>query len=255
MLRRDDVVCVFAGGHVGLSRRAVDPGDYPAGVDPAGPTTTAVFDASAACGREGDRRGGRASRSTPMRWCGSRTGRPQPPRPGNSRRGSSRRRAEGTVAIDDREIRRTSGPRAADAIERHRTGDVSLLPPTWVTLAEIQRSDSVGELLDRLSARTRSGTPARSRRTATASPSRCGRATRATSPAIPTPRTAAPPLDARRRLGARDRPRSEPWHQRGSGRPDDRRPRALAGRRSSPSVLASPFAPAADALPRHPLAR
>jgi 8-oxo-dGTP pyrophosphatase MutT (NUDIX family) len=153
MLRRDADLA-FAGGMWVFPGGRVDPGDYADGVDPARADGAAVFSAARqAAVRETVEEAGLAIDVDSLVWFAHWT-----PPPSAARRFATwffvARAPEGTVVIDDGEIRAHEWTTPANAIERHRAGDVAVLAPTWMTLAELQRSATVADLLDRLCART-----------------------------------------------------------------------------------------------------
>jgi len=53
----------------------------------------------------------------------------------------------GDVVVDGGEIREHQWMRPADALDRQRAGEIELAPPTWVTLYELARWQSVSESL------------------------------------------------------------------------------------------------------------
>lgn len=59
----------------------------------------------------------------------------------------------GEVVIDNGEIHEHQWMRPADALERQRAGEIELAPPTWITLYELARWQSVSESLDAVRAR------------------------------------------------------------------------------------------------------
>lgn len=79
-----------------------------------------------------------------------------PPRPAMRGRGPLRRFSTwffvarspiGDVAVDGGEIHEHRWLRAPDAIERHRAGEIELVPPTWVTLLQLSGHRSVDDAM------------------------------------------------------------------------------------------------------------
>ncbi len=62
------------------------------------------------------------------------------------------RAPEGTVTIDDGEIKESQWLSPAAALDKHRNGDIEIVPPTFVTLHYLSTFDSVEEALTALSA-------------------------------------------------------------------------------------------------------
>ena len=56
------------------------------------------------------------------------------------------------MSIDGGEIQDHDWVNPAAALERHAAGEIDLAPPTWVTLYQLSRYPSVGEILARLAA-------------------------------------------------------------------------------------------------------
>jgi 8-oxo-dGTP pyrophosphatase MutT (NUDIX family) len=54
------------------------------------------------------------------------------------------------VVVDGGEIRDHAWLRPADALARHATGEIDLVPPTWITLYQLTLGNSTDEILERL---------------------------------------------------------------------------------------------------------
>lgn len=152
MLRRDTNLD-FAGGAWVFPGGRVDPGDYPEGVDAAHADDAAVLAAArTAAVRETAEEAGLEVEETELVWFAHWT-----PAASTPRRFATwffiARAPDGAVTIDDGEIRAHEWVAPAEVVARHRTGDVSLLPPTWMTLLDLQAAATVDELLALLGAR------------------------------------------------------------------------------------------------------
>jgi 8-oxo-dGTP pyrophosphatase MutT (NUDIX family) len=151
MLRRDSGLD-FGGGAWVFPGGRVDPEDYADGVDPEQADADAVLDAArTAAVRETAEEAGLTIRPDALSWFAHWT-----PNMNVPRRFATwffvARAPEGTVVIDDGEIRAHEWVAPADVLERHRVGNASLMVPTWATLAELRHAASVDELLARLQA-------------------------------------------------------------------------------------------------------
>jgi ADP-ribose pyrophosphatase YjhB (NUDIX family) len=56
------------------------------------------------------------------------------------------RAPEGQVVVDDGEIREHQWIRPADALTRRESGEIELIPPTWVTLHKLAEASSTAEV-------------------------------------------------------------------------------------------------------------
>lgn len=137
---------MFPGGRV-------DPEDYEAGVDPAEADAAQVLAAARqAAARETSEEAGLAIDPAELVWFAHWT-----PDVTTTRRYATwffaGRAPEGDIVIDDGEIRAFEWVSPGDVIARHRARAAELLPPTWMTLTDMQRDATVEALLARFSAR------------------------------------------------------------------------------------------------------
>jgi 8-oxo-dGTP pyrophosphatase MutT (NUDIX family) len=150
MLRRDSKLA-FAGGAWVFPGGRIDPEDYPGGEvsDDAAAVLTAARNAAA---REAMEEAGLAVDPEALTWFAHWT-------PGAI---AARRFAtwffvgpapEGRVVVDDGEIREHQWIRPADALTRRESGEIELIPPTWVTLHKLTEAASAAEVCE--AARTR----------------------------------------------------------------------------------------------------
>ncbi|HEX5587834.1 MAG TPA: NUDIX hydrolase [Acidimicrobiia bacterium] len=152
MLRRDTNL-EFAGGAWVFPGGRVDPDDYADGIDPARADDTETLAAARnAAVRETAEEAGLAIDVSELVFFAHWT-----PATSAARRFATWffvvRAPEGAVTIDDGEIRAHEWVTPADVVARHRAGEVSLLPPTWMTLLDLQAAPTVDELLEQLGAR------------------------------------------------------------------------------------------------------
>jgi 8-oxo-dGTP pyrophosphatase MutT (NUDIX family) len=150
MLRRDSRLA-FAGGAWVFPGGRIDPEDYPGGEvsDDASAVLTAARNAAA---REAMEEAGLAVDPESLIWFAHWT-------PGAI---AARRFAtwffvgpapDGQVVVDDGEIREHQWIRPADALTRRESGEIELIPPTWVTLHKLAEVSSTAEVCE--AARTR----------------------------------------------------------------------------------------------------
>jgi 8-oxo-dGTP pyrophosphatase MutT (NUDIX family) len=150
MLRRDSKLA-FAGGAWVFPGGRIDPEDYPGGEvsDDAAAVLTAARNAAA---REAMEEAGLAVDPESLIWFAHWT-------PGAI---AARRFAtwffvgpapDGQVVVDDGEIREHQWIRPADALTRRESGEIELIPPTWVTLHKLAEVSSTAEVCE--AARTR----------------------------------------------------------------------------------------------------
>jgi 8-oxo-dGTP pyrophosphatase MutT (NUDIX family) len=150
MLRRDSRLA-FAGGAWVFPGGRIDPEDYPGGEvsDDAAAVLTAARNAAA---REAMEEAGLAVDPESLIWFAHWT-------PGAI---AARRFAtwffvgpapDGQVVVDDGEIREHQWIRPADALTRRESGEIELIPPTWVTLHKLAEVSSTAEVCE--AARTR----------------------------------------------------------------------------------------------------
>ncbi len=64
------------------------------------------------------------------------------------------RAPEGLVVIDDGEITEHAWSTPADALDRHASGDIEIVPPTWITLTELGRHDTTTSAIEWAAARS-----------------------------------------------------------------------------------------------------
>jgi 8-oxo-dGTP pyrophosphatase MutT (NUDIX family) len=143
MLRRDSKLA-FAGGAWVFPGGRIDPEDYPDGAvsDDADAVLSAARNAAA---REAMEEAGLVVDPDSLTWFAHWT-------PGAI---ATRRFAtwffigvapEGRVVVDDGEIREHQWIRPADAIARRESGEIELIPPTWVTLHKLAEASSTTEV-------------------------------------------------------------------------------------------------------------
>jgi 8-oxo-dGTP pyrophosphatase MutT (NUDIX family) len=143
MLRRDSKLA-FAGGAWVFPGGRIDPEDYPGGEvsDDADAVLTAARRAAA---REAMEEAGLVVDPDSLTWFAHWT-------PGAI---AARRFAtwffvglapEGRVVVDDGEIREHQWIRPADAIARRESGEIELIPPTWVTLHRLSDAASAAQV-------------------------------------------------------------------------------------------------------------
>ncbi|HEY3671072.1 MAG TPA: NUDIX domain-containing protein [Acidimicrobiia bacterium] len=144
MLRRNSKLA-FAGGAWVFPGGRIDPEDYPGGEvsDDADAVITAARNAAA---REAMEEAGLAVDASSLVWFAHWT-------PGAI---ATRRFAtwffvgtapEGRVVVDDGEIHEHQWIRPADAIARRESGEIELIPPTWVTLHKLADASSTDEVI------------------------------------------------------------------------------------------------------------
>jgi len=143
MLRRDSRLA-FAGGAWVFPGGRIDPEDYPDGEvsDDADAVLTAARNAAA---REAMEEAGLVVDPDSLTWFAHWT-------PGAiaTRRFSTwffiGAAPQGRVVVDDGEIREHQWIRPADAIARRESGEIELIPPTWVTLHKLAEASSTSEV-------------------------------------------------------------------------------------------------------------
>jgi 8-oxo-dGTP pyrophosphatase MutT (NUDIX family) len=150
MLRRDSKLA-FAGGAWVFPGGRIDPDDYPGGA--ASDDEEAVFAAArAAASREAMEEAGLVVDPDSLVWFAHWT-------PGAI---AARRFAtwffvgpapDGQVVVDDGEIREHVWIRPADALVRRDSGEIELIPPTWVTLHALVEASSTAEVCENARAR------------------------------------------------------------------------------------------------------
>jgi len=144
MLRRDSKLA-FAGGAWVFPGGRIDPEDYPRGVV-SDDDTEVLTAARTAAAREAMEEAGLTVDPDALVWFAHWT-------PGAL--GATRRFAtwffvgpapEGQVVVDDGEIREHQWIRPADALTRRESGEIELIPPTWVTLHKLADASSTAEV-------------------------------------------------------------------------------------------------------------
>jgi 8-oxo-dGTP pyrophosphatase MutT (NUDIX family) len=152
MLRRDTAL-EFAGGAWVFPGGRVDADDYPEGTDRGSADDSATLTAARnAAVRETAEEAGLEIDASDLVWFAHWT-----PDVSTARRFATWffvvRAPAGAVTIDDGEIRAHEWVAPAEVVARHRDGEVSILPPTWMTLLDLQVAPTVEELLAHLGAR------------------------------------------------------------------------------------------------------
>jgi 8-oxo-dGTP pyrophosphatase MutT (NUDIX family) len=151
MLRRDTQLA-FAGGAWVFPGGRIDPEDYPGG-EPTDDPASVFAAARQAAAREAMEESGLAVDPEDLVWFAHWT----PPASGHNQRRFATwffaaRAPQGTVTVDDGEIRDHLWIRPADALRRRDDGEILIIPPTWVTLHTLASGDSVDEVLTLLDA-------------------------------------------------------------------------------------------------------
>jgi 8-oxo-dGTP pyrophosphatase MutT (NUDIX family) len=150
MLRRDSKLA-FAGGAWVFPGGRIDPEDYPGG-EVSDDAAAVLIAARNAAAREAMEEAGLAVDAEALVWFAHWT-------PGAI---AARRFAtwffvgpapEGQVMVDDGEIREHQWIRPADALTRRESGEIELIPPTWVTLHKLAEASSTAAVCE--AARTR----------------------------------------------------------------------------------------------------
>jgi 8-oxo-dGTP pyrophosphatase MutT (NUDIX family) len=150
MLRRDSKLA-FAGGAWVFPGGRIDPEDYPGG-EVSGDDDAVLTAARNAAAREAMEEAGLVVDPDSLVWSALWT-------PGAI---AARRFAtwffvgpapEGRVTVDDGEIREHQWIRPADALTRRESGEIELIPPTWVTLHKLAEASSTAEVCAEASAR------------------------------------------------------------------------------------------------------
>jgi 8-oxo-dGTP pyrophosphatase MutT (NUDIX family) len=146
MLRRDTELA-FAGGAWVFPGGRIDPGDYPSG-SPSEDPDARLAAARNAAAREAMEEAGLAVDPAAMEWFAHWT-----PAAGETRRFATwffmTRAPEGSVVIDDGEIRDHIWIRPADALRARDAQEIQLIPPTWMTLLLLSELDTVDAALSR----------------------------------------------------------------------------------------------------------
>jgi 8-oxo-dGTP pyrophosphatase MutT (NUDIX family) len=144
MLRRDSKLA-FAGGAWVFPGGRIDPEDYPGGAvsDDDAAVLTAARNAAA---REAMEEAGLTVDPESLAWFAHWT----PGAIGATRRFATwffvGRAPDGQVVVDDGEIRDHQWIRPADALTRRESGEIELIPPTWVTLHKLAEASSTAEV-------------------------------------------------------------------------------------------------------------
>jgi 8-oxo-dGTP pyrophosphatase MutT (NUDIX family) len=150
MLRRDTDLA-FAGGAWVFPGGRIDEEDFPGAVRSDHPDTVLVAARNAAA-RESMEEAGLAVDPEGFVWFAHWT----PPALAAGRRFATwffaARAPEGSVVVDDYEIREHQWIRPADALRRRDTGEILLIPPTWMTLHALASAASVDALLESMRA-------------------------------------------------------------------------------------------------------
>jgi 8-oxo-dGTP pyrophosphatase MutT (NUDIX family) len=150
MLRRDTDLA-FAGGAWVFPGGRIDAEDFPGGVHSDDPDTVLVAARNAAA-RESMEEAGLTVDPEGFVWFAHWT----PPARTAQRRFATwffaARAPGGSVVVDDYEIRDHEWIRPADALRRRDTGEVLLIPPTWMTLHALADAGSVDALLESMRA-------------------------------------------------------------------------------------------------------
>ncbi|HEX9467564.1 MAG TPA: NUDIX hydrolase [Acidimicrobiia bacterium] len=140
MLRRDTELA-FAGGAWVFPGGRIDPHDFPSGSVSEDPEALLAA-ARTAAGREAMEEAGLEVDPAEMVWFAHWT-----PPEGAARRFSTwffmTRAPEGSVVIDDGEIRDHIWIRPADALRARDAQEIDLIPPTWMTLLRLAELDTV----------------------------------------------------------------------------------------------------------------
>jgi 8-oxo-dGTP pyrophosphatase MutT (NUDIX family) len=151
MLRRDTELA-FAGGAWVFPGGRIDPEDYPVGTDPGDPDAVLAAARNAAS-REAMEEAGLTVEPTGLVWFAHWT---PPTGAGTQRRFATwffaARAPDGTVVVDDGEIRDHLWIRPVDALRRRDDGEILIIPPTWMTLHTLAQEMPVEGLLARMRA-------------------------------------------------------------------------------------------------------
>ena len=239
MLHRDANLS-FAGGAWVFPGGRVDPDDYPPGVERASADDDAKLVAARnAAAREALEEAGLEVDASALVWFAHWT-----PEASVPRRFATwffvARAPEGAVTIDDGEIRAHEWVAPAEVLRRHDAGEISLFPPTWMTLRLLAAADVRRRHVGSAGCRGSVGLRHEDRRASTVCPPPCGTATPGTRTATPNVRDRVTACGWTPRAGASSsRPELRTRVERGSRSP---RPFSTLGRVRASCPVAWPFA-------------
>jgi 8-oxo-dGTP pyrophosphatase MutT (NUDIX family) len=151
MLRRDTQLA-FAGGAWVFPGGRIDPEDYPGG-EPTDDPDAVFVAARQAAAREALEESGLVVDADELVWFAHWT----PPAVGHNQRRFATwffaaRAPLGAVTVDDIEIRDHLWITPSEALRRRDAGEILIIPPTWMTLHELDTGASVDEVLARIGA-------------------------------------------------------------------------------------------------------